>query len=278
MKNDFLYQGQELQDDLDIGWYQFKWRMHDPAIGRFVAIYPLAEDYFYNSPYAFSENKVTSHIELEGLEAVAVTNMASEFDGTPYEWGGKVPAFQGGLPQGMTHQWYMENIGNPSSEAGGALWFNPNYSNEVNLSQYLSGSQNSCGIDCSGLAGTSFNADQEKLMGDFDILNEGVSAMRNAFVAAEENNTGFLGTDFNNVSEGDLILSGGHVRVSTGQTRTNESGQLEVEFWHAPETGEYVERTWQVPGTNWSFGHTFRENETILNTTTIEEDTEANLL
>ncbi len=69
MKNDFLYQGQELQDDLDLSWYSFKWRNHDPAIGRFFNIDPLAEDYYYNSAYAFSENKVTAHIELEGLES-----------------------------------------------------------------------------------------------------------------------------------------------------------------------------------------------------------------
>lgn len=31
------------------------------------------QKYFYNSPYAFSENKVISHIELEGLEALGAT-------------------------------------------------------------------------------------------------------------------------------------------------------------------------------------------------------------
>jgi hypothetical protein len=61
-----------LQDDLDLGWYSFKWRNHDPAIGRFFNIDPLAEKYVYNSPYAFSENHVTSHIELEGLEKVSI--------------------------------------------------------------------------------------------------------------------------------------------------------------------------------------------------------------
>lgn len=43
-------------------------------IGRFIEIDPLAEDYVYNSTYAFSENKVTNHIELEGLEAVSAGN------------------------------------------------------------------------------------------------------------------------------------------------------------------------------------------------------------
>jgi RHS repeat-associated protein len=63
------FQGQRFDDDLDLNWVQFKWRNHDPQIGRFIEIDPLSEDYAYNSTYAFSENKVISHVELEGLEA-----------------------------------------------------------------------------------------------------------------------------------------------------------------------------------------------------------------
>jgi RHS repeat-associated protein len=65
------FQGQRFDDELGLKWIQFKWRNHDPQIGRFFEIDPLAEDYEYNSTYAFSENKVTNHIELEGLEAVS---------------------------------------------------------------------------------------------------------------------------------------------------------------------------------------------------------------
>tara|TARA_B100000780_G_scaffold221813_1_gene160878 strand:+ start:1785 stop:2210 length:426 start_codon:yes stop_codon:yes gene_type:complete len=43
--------------------------MHDPAIGRFITIDPLAEDYNYQSPYNFSENRVIDAVEIEGLEA-----------------------------------------------------------------------------------------------------------------------------------------------------------------------------------------------------------------
>lgn len=68
------FQGQRFDDELGLNWIQFKWRNHDVQIGRFIEIDPLAEDYVYNSTYAFSENKVTNHIELEGLEAVSAGN------------------------------------------------------------------------------------------------------------------------------------------------------------------------------------------------------------
>jgi RHS repeat-associated protein len=68
----YKFQGQEHQDELDLGWDSFKWRNHQPEIGRFFNIDPLSEKYYYNSPYAFSENHVTTHIELEGLEKVGI--------------------------------------------------------------------------------------------------------------------------------------------------------------------------------------------------------------
>jgi RHS repeat-associated protein len=71
VNKDKTFQGQKFDDDLGIDYYSFKWRNHDPQIGRFIEIDPLADEYEYNSTYAFSENKVTGHVELEGLEAVS---------------------------------------------------------------------------------------------------------------------------------------------------------------------------------------------------------------
>jgi len=42
--------------------------MHDPRIGRFFAVDPLANKYPWYTPYQFSGNKVISRVELEGLE------------------------------------------------------------------------------------------------------------------------------------------------------------------------------------------------------------------
>ena len=46
----------------------YTFRMHDPRVGRFFAVDPLARDYPWNSPYAFSENDPINFIDLEGKE------------------------------------------------------------------------------------------------------------------------------------------------------------------------------------------------------------------
>ncbi|HFK5510029.1 TPA: RHS repeat domain-containing protein, partial [Elizabethkingia anophelis] len=67
----YKYQGQELQEN---GWYSFKWRNYIPELGRFFNVDPLAEKFPYNSTFAFSENAVIAHRELEGLEKVPVND------------------------------------------------------------------------------------------------------------------------------------------------------------------------------------------------------------
>ena len=72
--NSNKFQNQRLEDDLGLNVYDYKYREHDMQIGRFWQVDPLSEKYPYNSTYAFSENKVTNSIELEGLEAVNLSN------------------------------------------------------------------------------------------------------------------------------------------------------------------------------------------------------------
>lgn len=67
----YSFQGQEKQDET--GWLSFKWRNYMPDVGRFFNVDPLSEKYVYNSPYAFSENRVIDARELEGLEKYIVT-------------------------------------------------------------------------------------------------------------------------------------------------------------------------------------------------------------
>lgn len=79
--NDIKFQGQETTNDLALNWIEFRWRNYDPATGRFFNVDPLAEKFYYNSPYAFSENKVTSYVELEGLEGVQIHEFTKDEEG-----------------------------------------------------------------------------------------------------------------------------------------------------------------------------------------------------
>jgi RHS repeat-associated protein len=86
-ENKYRFQKQELQnkefsDGSGLEMYEFKYRFDDCQIGRFWSIDPLASKYEYNSPYAFSENHVTGHVELEGLEKFPI-NPDDPFSGDP---------------------------------------------------------------------------------------------------------------------------------------------------------------------------------------------------
>ncbi len=66
----FGFQGQEQDDEVKGAGnsVNYKYRVHDPRLGRFMSVDPLAPEYPWNSPYAFSENRVIDGVELEGLE------------------------------------------------------------------------------------------------------------------------------------------------------------------------------------------------------------------
>ena len=78
LENRWKFQGQEHIAALGLNWDSFKWRNHQPDIGRFFNIDPLSEDYYYNSPYAFSENRVIDGIELEGLEWKSIKSIENK--------------------------------------------------------------------------------------------------------------------------------------------------------------------------------------------------------
>ena len=66
------YQSQEWTEDLGLNIHEWRYRISDPAIGRFWQIDPLAESFVHNGTYNFSENRVTDAVELEGLEALVI--------------------------------------------------------------------------------------------------------------------------------------------------------------------------------------------------------------
>ena len=64
------FQNQEKDDEIKGSGnsVNYKYRMHDPRVGRFFAVDPLFKKYPHNGTYNFSENRVMDGVELEGLE------------------------------------------------------------------------------------------------------------------------------------------------------------------------------------------------------------------
>lgn len=70
--NRHLFGGKELQDQtlagITFGWYDFETRMYDPSIGRFMQTDPMAEKYYWISPYAYCANNPIKFIDPTGMK------------------------------------------------------------------------------------------------------------------------------------------------------------------------------------------------------------------
>jgi RHS repeat-associated protein len=97
------FQNQEKDDEISgsTGSHlSFKYRIHDARIGRFLSIDPLFKTYPWNSPYAFSENRLIDSRELEGLERVNATEYAAQ-KGDCFECLDKKLGYDTGTMQGL---------------------------------------------------------------------------------------------------------------------------------------------------------------------------------
>ncbi len=95
------FQGQE--HDEETGFDNYKYRMHDPRLGRFFAIDPLIDKYPFYSSYSFSGNRIIDATELEGLEPRALDYFVYEM--TKYfEAAFTVVTFEGEFGGSSTHK------------------------------------------------------------------------------------------------------------------------------------------------------------------------------
>ena len=63
----FLYNGKELQTDLELDWYDYGARMYMPEIGRWGVVDPLSERRIEHSPYSYVLNNPILRIDPNGL-------------------------------------------------------------------------------------------------------------------------------------------------------------------------------------------------------------------
>jgi RHS repeat-associated protein len=64
------YNGKELQDELGLNWHDYGGRNYDTALGRWMNIDPLAEKFYYDSPYVYTTNNPIYYIDPDGKEWV----------------------------------------------------------------------------------------------------------------------------------------------------------------------------------------------------------------
>ncbi|MDI9358778.1 MAG: DUF6443 domain-containing protein [Phycisphaerales bacterium] len=66
-KNNYKYNGKELQDELGLNMYDYGARNYDPALGRWMNIDPLAEKRLNKTPYNYCSNNPINRIDPTGM-------------------------------------------------------------------------------------------------------------------------------------------------------------------------------------------------------------------
>ncbi|MEC3906116.1 RHS repeat-associated core domain-containing protein [Tamlana sp. 2201CG12-4] len=115
------FQGQEKDDEVkgEGNSLNYTFRMHDPRVGRFLSVDPLAAKFAWFSPYQFSGNRVIDRIELEGAETALPPYLWTSY-ATATNVYGKEGSYQTAYLIGG--QWHVQQSFNKSIYHNGNEW------------------------------------------------------------------------------------------------------------------------------------------------------------
>ena len=125
----FKYNGKELDTKKGLNWYDYGARQYDAALSRWLAIDPLAEKDYLNSPYSYCGNNPIIRIDQDGqiwdiiwdvvnvlydIGAAVVNHISGDHDKAKDHWidaGTDVAAMLiPGIPAGMTKLEYADDV------------------------------------------------------------------------------------------------------------------------------------------------------------------------
>jgi RHS repeat-associated protein len=104
--NKYLYNGKELENDFELGYYDYGARFYDPALGRWHSVDPLAESYYSQSVYHFSGNNPILYRDDNGMNYNPIYGVDGSFLGTD-DQGLQADAIvmnERDFEQGMSHE------------------------------------------------------------------------------------------------------------------------------------------------------------------------------
>ena len=65
----YKYNGKELDTKKGLNWYDYGARHYDAAVGRFATVDPMAEKYYFWSPYAYCLDNPIKYIDPNGMQS-----------------------------------------------------------------------------------------------------------------------------------------------------------------------------------------------------------------